>query len=634
LQTFRILSVAELGKDVKGYSISAVQHVPGKFAFIDNNIKIDPIPIAPIPSNVVPSPTGLAVVARDVVEQNSVNKVANLSWNPVPVASYYRVQWRMSSGSWVTIDKVGTADTDLVGVGTGQFEVQVIAIDVLGRQSSPTFGGPYSIDPVQSPPGYVNDINDQFTSVTIELNAVGAQADQLRVDVDAAVAQVQVLQGQIGDILQADTWDVAKTYPSGDLIQYSGKLYRSLINGNVGNEPTGATDANWEYIGNYASLGEAVGANAANVATLQNTVTQQGNTITANSQSIAQNAAAIGGKADASALSTTNATVTQQGNQITAIAADITLLGAHNAGKTAFVLDQNKVQIGGGQTFAQMLSGLQASDTALGARVDSEQNARVSGDAANASAITSVSVQQAEIITVVNGSFESSAGWGLGTGCSYSSAQKYSGSQSLRHDGPSGGYCYGGKKFTCTSGRSYRIDFKWMALGTGVAGNHGVVVQWFDASGNALTPSNVLAAIAPSGWVVKTNVVTAPAGAVQGRCDLSFGAHPTGTSVWVDDVVCQAIDPTVLVNAAAVTQLTAGTTIGGIAYAAATTMVDANGHIGGTRLASDGSVSSFAIAADQFSIVAPAGGARTEYSGGNWRVYDGAGTLRMRWGVA
>lgn len=162
-------------------------------------------------------------------------------------------------------------------------------------------------------------------------------------DVDATIAQVQVLQGQIGDILQADTWDVAKTYPSGDLIQYSGKLYRSLIDGNVGNEPTGATDANWEYIGNYASLGEAVSATAANVATLQNTVSQQGDTITANSQSIAQNTAAIDDKADASALTTTNATVTQQGDQITAIAADIALLGVHNAGKTAFILDQDKV---------------------------------------------------------------------------------------------------------------------------------------------------------------------------------------------------------------------------------------------------------------------------------------------------
>lgn len=454
-------------------------------------------------------------------------------------------------------------------------------------------------------------------------------------DVDAAIAQVQVLQGQVGDILQADAWVATTTYPKGDLVQYSGQLFRSLIDGNLNHQPVASTtDANWGYIGNYASLGEAVGANAANMATLQNTVTQQGNTITANSQSITQNAAAITNKADASALSATNATVTANGNAITAVAQDVTLLGAHNAGKSAFVLNQGTVQVdGAGTTLGQYITGVQAANTAVNARVDNEQTARANGDAANASAITSVSVQQAEIITVVNGSFESSAGWGLGTGCSYSSAQKYSGSQSLRHDGPSGGYCYGGKGFTCTPDRSYRIDFKWMALGTGVAGNHGVVVQWFDASGNALTPSNVLAAIAPSGWVVETNVVTAPAGAVQGRCDLSFDAHPTGTSVWVDDVVCQAIDPTVLVNAAAVTQLTAGTTIGGTAYAAATTMVDANGRIGGTRLASNGTVSSFTVVADQFAVVAPNGGARLEWSGGNQRVYDAAGTLRVRMGV-
>lgn len=66
-------------------------------------------------------------------------------------------------------------------------------------------------------------------------------------------------------------------------------------------------------------------------------------------------------------------------------------------------------------------------------------------------------------------------------------------------------------------------------------------------------------------------------------------------------------DTTSIANASAVQQLTAGTTIGGSAYAAATVMVDANGHIGGTRLASDGTTSSFVVVADQFGVVSPTG---------------------------
>lgn len=642
LQTFRILSVAELGKDVKGYSISAVQHVPGKFAFIDNNIKIDPIPIAPIPSNVVPSPTGLAVVARDVVEQNRVNKVANLSWNPVPVASYYRVQWRMSSGSWVTIDKVGTADTDLVGVGAGQFEVQVIAIDVLGRQSSPTFGGPYSIDPVQSPPGYVNDINDQFTSVAVELDAVGAQADQLRADVDAAVAQVQVLQGQVGDILQADTWDVAKTYPSGDLIQYSGKLYRSLIDGNVGNEPTGATDANWEYIGNYASLGEAVSATAANVAVLQNTVTQQGDTITANSQSIAQNAADIGDKADASALNATNATVTQQGNQITAIAADITLLGAHNAGKTAFILDQNKVQIDPATTFAQMLSGLQASDAALGVRVDNEQDARISGDSANATSITAV---QASINDVGPNLYpspsgeEGLAGWQIagpngaiavtdaGTGTRFRITTT---TGVTRVVGPVVPIFGGGGAYTAAATFNRPVD----------PANFRFSIYFYDAEGVFLGTTPYAQIPSSVSWKRFSTTGVPPAGATQCRINMQREDGGVAGNIYFNMVKLEyGSTPTAFTNdasvrgLASVTQsITANVGPGG-AYAQATTMLDVNGRITGVSQTNNGTTGDFRILADKFSIESPAGGARTEYSSGNWRVYDGSGTLRVRMGV-
>ncbi|MGP1666490.1 MAG: hypothetical protein ACTS5I_11390, partial [Rhodanobacter sp.] len=87
----------------------------------------------------------------------------------------------------------------------------------------------------------------------------------------------------------------------------------------------------WEYIGNYASLGEAVGAVAANVAVNNNKIMQAQDDLTAQSESISLNAAAIGTKAGASALAVTNATVTQHGKDITASAEDIALLGAHNA---------------------------------------------------------------------------------------------------------------------------------------------------------------------------------------------------------------------------------------------------------------------------------------------------------------
>ena len=61
--------------------------------------------------------------------------------------------------------------------------------------------------------------------------------------------------------------------------------------------------------------------------------------------------------------------------------------------------------------------------------------------------------------------------------------------------------------------------------------------------------------------------------------------------------------------------------------------VRADGRVGGIQLASNGAISSFDVVADMFRVSSPNGGQRTEYSDGNWRVYDGNGTLRVRMGV-
>lgn len=67
--------------------------------------------------------------------------------------------------------------------------------------------------------------------------------------------------------------------------------------------------------------------------------------------------------------------------------------------------------------------------------------------------------------------------------------------------------------------------------------------------------------------------------------------------------------------------------------AAYTLTLDVNGYVSGFVAQNTGGTSNFVVVADNFQIIAPAGGQRTEYSSGNWRVYDAAGTLRVRLGV-
>lgn len=64
-----------------------------------------------------------------------------------------------------------------------------------------------------------------------------------------------------------------------------------------------------------------------------------------------------------------------------------------------------------------------------------------------------------------------------------------------------------------------------------------------------------------------------------------------------------------------------------------TVSLDVNGYVSGTQSVNDGKRSSFKVHADLFEISKPGGGARTEFSNGNWRVYDANGVLRVRMGV-
>ena len=68
-------------------------------------------------------------------------------------------------------------------------------------------------------------------------------------------------------------------------------------------------------------------------------------------------------------------------------------------------------------------------------------------------------------------------------------------------------------------------------------------------------------------------------------------------------------------------------------YASYTLSLDVNGYVSGFQSSNNGLSADFAILADVFRIIKPGGGARTEFSNGNWRVYDTGGVLRVRMGV-
>lgn len=194
------------------------------------------------------------------------------------------------------------------------------------------------------------------------------------------------------------------------------------------------------------------------------------------------------------------------------------------------------------------------------------------------------------------------------------------------------------------AGKKYTLSGYGRGTATGTVSQY---IQWLNASGGVISTSTLGGrAINATTYTRYTLTDVAPVGAVKAivyPCRLIAGA--TGAQfVEVDNVMFQegdtvsgyklssiatanaveALDVRVSANEDGITTLEAKWNV----------TLDVNGYITGLTSVNNGTTGSFIVNADKFSIVKPGGiGARTEYSGGNWRVYDSAGVLRVRMGV-
>lgn len=132
LQQFRVLSISEDFSDNEiKYSLSAVKHVPSKFAAIDNGAKIDSPPITVIPPSVQAAPTGVMVSNDHFVEQGSAVNVMTIEWQRVANAIAYEAYWRKNDGEWIYAGRTGGSSIEVSGIYAGRYVAKVRAINAL-----------------------------------------------------------------------------------------------------------------------------------------------------------------------------------------------------------------------------------------------------------------------------------------------------------------------------------------------------------------------------------------------------------------------------------------------------------------------------------------------------------------------
>ena len=112
------------------------------------------------------------------------------------------------------------------------------------------------------------------TEASNRATAIAAEATARTAAINTATAS---LQSQIDDLNAIPDWDSTTTYAIDDLVQYNNKLWKALAS-NSNSTPT-TSNSNWQLIGEYTSLGDAVGNNTSDI--------QQINYVNANSTSAA-----------------------------------------------------------------------------------------------------------------------------------------------------------------------------------------------------------------------------------------------------------------------------------------------------------------------------------------------------------
>lgn len=133
-QLFRVLRVKE-NDDGLTYEISAIEHEPGKYDFVENNLKIEPRPIT---SNLLLGPPATVTVSDfERVNSNLPVLVMGVDWPKVEGATQYEVSWKRSDNNWTPPVRVPTNRYELEGAIPGMYTVRVSSVNSTGYTSTP-----------------------------------------------------------------------------------------------------------------------------------------------------------------------------------------------------------------------------------------------------------------------------------------------------------------------------------------------------------------------------------------------------------------------------------------------------------------------------------------------------------------
>lgn len=174
-QLMRILGVADNGDG--SYSVSALQHEPGKFAQVEHGVKVEPKPISVLPSNAIGAPSAVTLTATERAGEVLASTVVNADWEAVPGASAYYIQWKRGDGEWSPPEKLVGTNADLENTFPGDHWARVWTVNQAGIASPFTLSNKLVVADQSLKPGFVAALNSSIAAALQTAENAQATAD-------------------------------------------------------------------------------------------------------------------------------------------------------------------------------------------------------------------------------------------------------------------------------------------------------------------------------------------------------------------------------------------------------------------------------------------------------------------------
>ncbi|STD27293.1 Phage-related protein, tail component [Enterobacter asburiae] len=140
IQYFRVTSIAANDDSTGGFTITAVQHDPNKYRYIDDGVRVESPPITVTPISVLSAPKNIVVTESDHVSQGLTVASLDVSWDKVEGAIRYVAQWRKDNGDWINVPVTSAQGFSVQGIYSGGYDVRVRALNAQDTSSPWGYG--------------------------------------------------------------------------------------------------------------------------------------------------------------------------------------------------------------------------------------------------------------------------------------------------------------------------------------------------------------------------------------------------------------------------------------------------------------------------------------------------------------